>query len=137
MLLSRMIQLLSQLQSTRPGSHVFIETITMGVVGKHRYSVDEVGSIVSNAGSPHVLLTAIPSFDLDDPITSTPLNEFEMSVLTRNALASNEIDTLGQLTGKTESQLRRLEFGRHLGECSIQEIKEILESKGLTLFPED
>lgn len=63
-------------------------------------------------------------------ILRIPITDFELSVRARNCLAKMEIQTLGDLVKKSEPEL--LSF-KNFGETSLNEIKEILRSKGLRL----
>ena len=69
-------------------------------------------------------------------IFKIPVSDFELSVRSRNCLAKMNIVTLGDLVMKTEAEL--LSY-KNFGETSLNEIKQILESKGLRLGmrPED
>jgi len=66
-------------------------------------------------------------------ILRTPITDFELSVRSRNCLAKMNIRTLGDLVRRTEQEL--LSF-KNFGETSLQEIKELLEIKGLRLGQE-
>lgn len=63
-------------------------------------------------------------------ILKIPVTDFELSVRSRNCLARMNIHSLGDLIRKTEAEL--LSF-KNFGETSLNEIKEILRSKGLRL----
>jgi DNA-directed RNA polymerase subunit alpha len=63
-------------------------------------------------------------------ILRTPISEFELSVRSRNCLAKMNIQTLGDLVRKTETELLAY---KNFGETSLQEIKDILAQKGLRL----
>ncbi len=60
----------------------------------------------------------------------TPITDFELSVRARNCLAKMNIVTLGDLVRHTEQDL--LSY-KNFGETSLNEIKEILNSKNLRL----
>ncbi|MCB9888883.1 MAG: tetratricopeptide repeat protein [Planctomycetes bacterium] len=68
--------------------------------------------------------------DKRNKILRTPINDFELSVRSRNCLSNMGIRTLGDLVNKTEAEL--LSF-KNFGETSLMEIKEILRNKGLRL----
>ena len=68
--------------------------------------------------------------DKRNKILRTPINDFELSVRSRNCLAKMNIRTLGDLVKKTEPEL--LSY-KNFGETSLNEIKEILRNKGLRL----
>ncbi len=63
-------------------------------------------------------------------ILETPVTDFELSVRARNCLKKMNIRTLGDLVRTTESQL--LEY-KNFGETSLEEIKNMLTSRGLHL----
>jgi DNA-directed RNA polymerase subunit alpha len=68
--------------------------------------------------------------DKRNKILRTPINDFELSVRSRNCLAKMGVHTLGDLVKKTEAEL--LSY-KNFGETSLMEIKEILKNKGLRL----
>lgn len=59
-----------------------------------------------------------------------PISDFELSVRSRNCLKKMDIKTLGDLLRVTEQEL--LSF-KNFGETSLNEIKQLLASKGLRL----
>lgn len=61
---------------------------------------------------------------------SVSVNDFELSVRSRNCLQKMGIHTLGDLTRTTEQQLLS---SKNFGETSLVEIREMLSSKGLSL----
>lgn len=63
-------------------------------------------------------------------ILRTPITDFELSVRARNCLNKMDIVTLGDLVRLTEAEL--LSY-KNFGETSLNEIKEILQSKNLRL----
>lgn len=63
-------------------------------------------------------------------VLRTSINEFELSVRSRNCLAKMNIDTLGDLVRKSEAELLAY---KNFGETSLQEIKDILAQKALRL----
>lgn len=63
-------------------------------------------------------------------VLKIPVTDFELSVRSRNCLQKMNIDTLGDLIMKTEQEL--LSY-KNFGETSLQEIKEMLATKGLRL----
>jgi DNA-directed RNA polymerase subunit alpha len=68
--------------------------------------------------------------DRRNKILRTPINDFELSVRSRNCLTNMNIRTLGDLVKKSEAEL--LSY-KNFGETSLMEIKEILRIKGLRL----
>ena len=59
-----------------------------------------------------------------------PVTDFELSGASRNCLRCMNIRTLGDLTRTTEAALLA---SKNFGETSLQEIKEMMQSKGLRL----
>jgi DNA-directed RNA polymerase subunit alpha len=59
-----------------------------------------------------------------------PISEFELSVRARNCLAKMDIQTLGDLVAKSENEL--LSY-KNFGETTLQEIRSLLSSRGLSL----
>jgi len=68
--------------------------------------------------------------DKRNKLLRTPINDFELSVRSRNCLSKMNIKSLGDLVKKTEAEL--LSY-KNFGETSLAEIKEILKIKGLRL----
>ena len=63
-------------------------------------------------------------------VMEIPVTDFELSVRSRNCLKRMNIRTLGDLTRVTEPQLLA---SKNFGETSLDEIKEIMNAKGLRL----
>ena len=63
-------------------------------------------------------------------VLRTPISDFELSVRARNCLPNMDIRTLGDLVSHSEPEL--LEF-KNFGETSLNEIKRVLQAKGLRL----
>ena len=65
-----------------------------------------------------------------DAVLRIPVTDFELSVRSRNCLTTMNIQTLGDLAKKTESEMLAY---KNFGETSLREVKEMLSSKGLRL----
>lgn len=65
-----------------------------------------------------------------EQLLARPVTDFELSVRSRNCLASMEIETLGDLTEISEQELLS---GKNFGETSLVEIRELMESHGLSI----
>lgn len=65
-----------------------------------------------------------------DAVLDTPVTDFELSVRSRNCLRQMNIRTLGDLLRTTEAELLGY---KNFGETSLNEIKVMLEQKGLRL----
>jgi len=67
---------------------------------------------------------------LIDPILLRPVDELELTVRSANCLKAENINYIGDLIHRTEVELLRTP---NLGKKSLTEIKEVLESHGLSL----
>jgi DNA-directed RNA polymerase subunit alpha len=65
-----------------------------------------------------------------DPILLRPVDELELTVRSANCLKADNIYYIGDLIQRTENELLKTP---HLGRKSLNEIKEVLASRGLTL----
>lgn len=65
-----------------------------------------------------------------EQLLSRPVTDFELSVRSRNCLASMNIMTLGDLTRVTENDLLQ---GKNFGETSLVEIRDLMGQHGLTV----
>ncbi|MDR1536063.1 MAG: tetratricopeptide repeat protein [Planctomycetota bacterium] len=65
-----------------------------------------------------------------EAILRVPVSDFELSVRSRNCLASMNIMCLGDLIKRTEAEMLAY---KNFGETSLREIKEMLAAKGLRL----
>lgn len=65
-----------------------------------------------------------------EQLLSRPVTDFELSVRSRNCLASMNIQTLGDLTKVTEPELLQ---GKNFGETSLVEIRELMQAHGLRI----
>lgn len=63
-------------------------------------------------------------------VLEIPVTDFELSVRSRNCLRKMNIKTLGDLTRCSEQQLLS---SKNFGETSLEEIKQLMTSKGLRL----
>jgi DNA-directed RNA polymerase subunit alpha len=68
--------------------------------------------------------------DMQHKTLETPISDFELSVRSRNCLKKMNINTIGDLMRITEIELLAY---KNFGETSLNEIKHMLESKGLRL----
>ncbi len=73
---------------------------------------------------------AAPPRDTHDPILLRPVDELELTVRSANCLKAENIYYIGDLIQRTETELLKTP---NLGRKSLNEIKEVLASRGLTL----
>jgi DNA-directed RNA polymerase subunit alpha len=67
---------------------------------------------------------------LVDPILLRPVDDLELTVRSANCLKAENIYYIGDLIQRTENELLKTP---NLGRKSLNEIKEVLASRGLTL----
>ena len=72
-------------------------------------------------------LTQVPAVD---PILLRPVDDLELTVRSANCLKAENINYLGDLIQRSENELLKTP---NLGRKSLNEIKEVLASRGLTL----
>jgi DNA-directed RNA polymerase subunit alpha len=68
-----------------------------------------------------------------EAVYDVPIEELELGVHSYNCLKRAGIETIGDLVPKTESELAAIP---NLGKTSIEEIRETLQTHGLTLSDE-
>ncbi|WP_027016119.1 DNA-directed RNA polymerase subunit alpha [Comamonas composti] len=85
------------------------------------------GDIASVFDAPSGSRGAATSFD---PILLRPVDELELTVRSANCLKAENIYYIGDLIQRTENELLKTP---NLGRKSLNEIKEVLASRGLTL----
>jgi len=93
-----------------------------------RILVDQLSVFADLKGTP----TAIeaPKLPQVDPILLRPVDDLELTVRSANCLKAENIYYIGDLIQRSENELLKTP---NLGRKSLNEIKEILASKGLTL----
>jgi len=72
----------------------------------------------------------LPATATHDPILLRPVDELELTVRSANCLKAENIYYIGDLIQRTETELLKTP---NLGRKSLNEIKEVLASRGLTL----
>jgi DNA-directed RNA polymerase subunit alpha len=65
-----------------------------------------------------------------EQLLSRPVTDFELSVRSRNCLATMGIESLGDLTRTSEQELLS---GKNFGETSLTEVRELMRQHGLTI----
>ena len=79
---------------------------------------------------PHMLEQPRATHQNFDPILLRPVDELELTVRSANCLKAENIYYIGDLIQRTETELLKTP---NLGRKSLNEIKEVLASRGLTL----
>ena len=84
------------------------------------------GDVLTGLGEPG----SAKSSAVFDPILLRPVDELELTVRSANCLKAENIYYIGDLIQRTENELLKTP---NLGRKSLNEIKEVLASRGLTL----
>jgi len=93
-----------------------------------RILVDQLSVFANLEGTP--ISTEAPKQTSVDPILLRPVDDLELTVRSANCLKAENIYYIGDLIQRTESELLKTP---NLGRKSLNEIKEVLASRGLTL----
>jgi DNA-directed RNA polymerase subunit alpha len=83
-----------------------------------------------DAGTQDILVPQVSRPTPFDPILLRPVDELELTVRSANCLKAENIYYIGDLVQRTETELLKTP---NLGRKSLNEIKEVLASRGLTL----
>jgi DNA-directed RNA polymerase subunit alpha len=93
-----------------------------------RVLVDQLSLFADLKGTPALMET--PKTPQVDPILLRPVDDLELTVRSANCLKAENIYYIGDLIQRTETELLKTP---NLGRKSLNEIKEVLASRGLTL----
>ena len=93
-----------------------------------RVLVDQLSVFADLQGTP--MQTEEAKAPQIDPILLQPVDDLELTVRSANCLKAENINYIGDLIQRTENELLKTP---NLGRKSLNEIKEVLASKGLTL----
>ena len=96
-----------------------------------RILVEQLAIFAQLEVNPHEMFEAAPQRQPNfDPILLRPVDELELTVRSANCLKAENIYYIGDLIQRTETELLKTP---NLGRKSLNEIKEVLASRGLTL----
>ncbi|MFZ5555792.1 MAG: DNA-directed RNA polymerase subunit alpha [Pseudomonadota bacterium] len=93
-----------------------------------RILVDQLSLFADLKGTPQAIEQ--PKSPQVDPILLRPVDDLELTVRSANCLKAENIYYIGDLIQRTETELLKTP---NLGRKSLNEIKEVLASRGLTL----
>lgn len=93
-----------------------------------RILVDQLSMFADLEGTHEEL--PMPSAPQVDPVLTRPVDDLELTVRSANCLKAENIYYIGDLIQRTETELLKTP---NLGRKSLNEIKEVLAGKGLTL----
>jgi DNA-directed RNA polymerase subunit alpha len=90
--------------------------------------MDQLSVFADLEGTPMAIET--PKSPQVDPVLLRPVDDLELTVRSANCLKAENIYYIGDLIQRTETELLKTP---NLGRKSLNEIKEVLASRGLTL----
>jgi DNA-directed RNA polymerase subunit alpha len=93
-----------------------------------RILMDQLSVFADLKGTPSI--AEAPRAPAIDPILLRPVDDLELTVRSANCLKAENIYYIGDLIQRTENELLKTP---NLGRKSLNEIKDVLASKGLTL----
>lgn len=93
-----------------------------------RVLVDQLSIFADLEGTP--VAAEAPHAPMVDPILLRPVDDLELTVRSANCLKAENIYYIGDLIQRTETELLKTP---NLGRKSLNEIKDVLASRGLTL----
>jgi DNA-directed RNA polymerase subunit alpha len=105
-------------EAVRTAARVLIEQLS---------SFADLKGVSASGDQPAALRSASPQVD---PILLRPVDELELTVRSANCLKAENIYYIGDLIQRTETELLKTP---NLGRKSLNEIKDVLAARGLTL----
>lgn len=136
-----------RVEDTRVGHITDYDRLTLEVWTDGSLSPEEAVSMGSKILSDHLrlfvnLTDGVPGVEIGvereedkrDRLLEMPIEELDLSVRSFNCLKRAGINTVGELTAKTDEDMMKV---RNLGKKSLEEVKEKLSSLGLSLRPSE
>jgi len=105
-------------EAVRTAARVLIEQLS---------SFADLKGVTAGGDQPAIMRSASPQVD---PILLRPVDELELTVRSANCLKAENIYYIGDLIQRTETELLKTP---NLGRKSLNEIKDVLAARGLTL----
>ena len=134
-------------ESARVGQNINFDKLTMEVTTNGAANAKEVTSLAAKVLNDHLRLfielvesmgdmsiLVAKEEDNQKKILDTNITELELSVRSTNCLKRANINTVGDLAGKTHKELAKV---RNLGNKSLDEIIQKIQELGLNLKDED
>ncbi len=136
-----------RVEDTRVGNVTDYDRLTLEVWTDGSLTPEESVSMGSKILSDHLrlfvnLTDGVPGVEIGvereedkrDRLLEMPIEELDLSVRSFNCLKRAGINTVGELTAKTDEDMMKV---RNLGKKSLEEVKEKLLSLGLSLRPSE
>jgi DNA-directed RNA polymerase subunit alpha len=132
-------------ENTRVGQITDYDRLTLEVTTNGTMGPEEAVSIGAKVLAEHLRLFVELSDTVQDAgmgperddekrdrLLDMPIEELDLSVRSFNCLKRAGINTVGELTNKTDDDMMKV---RNLGKKSLEEVKERLQALGLSLKP--
>jgi DNA-directed RNA polymerase subunit alpha len=136
-----------RVENTRVGHITDYDRLTLEVTTNGALTPEEAVSMGAKILADHLKLfvdlsDAVQDVDIGvdredekrDRLLDMPIEELDLSVRSFNCLKRAGINTVGELTNKTDEDMMKV---RNLGKKSLEEVKEKLAALGLSLRPSD
>jgi DNA-directed RNA polymerase subunit alpha len=112
-------------EAVRQAARILVEQLSVfAALEGAEPAFDTSGSAIAHVGTARIGSPQI------DPILLRPVDDLELTVRSANCLKAENIYYIGDLIQRTENELLKTP---NLGRKSLNEIKEVLASRGLTL----
>ena len=129
-----------QVENTRVENRTDLDKLTLDVHTNGTIDPEEILRLAATILQRQLIAFAELGFETEeeeeeeippvDPIMLRPVDELELTVRSANCLKVEKIYYIGDLIQRTENELLKTP---NLGRKSLNEIKEVLATKGLTL----
>jgi len=114
-------------EAVRQAARILVEQLTVFAALEGAEPTLDLGGVVTGTSS---IGSARAGGPVLDPILLRPVDDLELTVRSANCLKAENIYYIGDLIQRTENELLKTP---NLGRKSLNEIKEVLASRGLTL----
>jgi DNA-directed RNA polymerase subunit alpha len=111
-------------EAVRQAARILVEQLSVFAALEGAEPAMDIGGVSGG------LITSIGRSPQIDPILLRPVDDLELTVRSANCLKAENIFYIGDLIQRTENELLKTP---NLGRKSLNEIKEVLASRGLTL----
>ena len=111
-------------EAVRQAARILVEQLSVFAALEGAEPLMDMGSVSGG------LITSIGRSPQIDPILLRPVDDLELTVRSANCLKAENIFYIGDLIQRTENELLKTP---NLGRKSLNELKEVLASRGLTL----
>jgi DNA-directed RNA polymerase subunit alpha len=123
-------------ESVRQSARILVEQLSVfAALEGGTISFSDMAALAGNTGGMPAVGMAMPAAAAArgpqmDPILMRPVDDLELTVRSANCLKAENIYYIGDLIQRTENELLKTP---NLGRKSLNEIKEVLATRGLTL----